>query len=63
MSEISTGAATSRPMKIVRRDHSISPSDRSKIRRLDETKLGAARRALAATGGGLTDGASVSFVI
>ncbi len=61
---MSTGAPTTSAMKIVRRDHSISPSDRSKIRRLDDNEAGRCeRRALAATGGGLTDGASVSFVI
>ena len=31
----STGRPTTRPMKTVRRDQSISPSDRSKIRRLE----------------------------
>ena len=40
MSAMSTGAATSTAMKIVRRDHSISPIDKSKIRRLDVTKPG-----------------------
>ena len=40
MSAMSTGAPTTSAMKIVRRDHSISPSDRSKIRRLDDTKPG-----------------------
>ena len=33
MSAISTGAPTTSTMKIVRRDQSISPSDRSKIRK------------------------------
>jgi hypothetical protein len=51
-------------MKIVRRDHSISPSDKSKMRRLDEMKLGACR-ALTTTGGcELAGGAGgISFVI
>ena len=40
MSAMSTGAATRTAMKIVRRDHSISPIDKSKIRRLDVTKPG-----------------------
>jgi hypothetical protein len=40
MSEIAIGAATTSAIKIVRRDHSISLKDRSKIRKLDATKLG-----------------------
>ncbi len=40
---IRTGAATTRAMKIVRRDQSISPSERSKTRRLAVRKPGGRR--------------------
>src|SRR3954471_22185483 len=40
---IRTGAATTKAMKMVRRDHSISPSDRSNTRKLEATNPGAAR--------------------
>ena len=42
MSAMSTGAPTTSIMKIVRRDQSISLSERSKIRRPDAMKPGAA---------------------
>src|SRR5690242_6380469 len=38
---ITTGAPTTSPMKIVRRDHSISPTDRSKMRSADVRYPGA----------------------
>ena len=60
MSAMRTGAATTSAMKIVRRDHSISPSDKSKMRRLDATRPGG--RGMGATGAA-TEGVGVSFVI
>ena len=57
-----TGAPTTSAMKIVRRDHSISPIERSKMRRLETTKPGA-RRPEAAVRTATGAGGDVSFVI
>jgi hypothetical protein len=45
---IATGAPTTSAMKMVRRDHSISPTDKSKIRRLDEKNAGGRRTGVSA---------------
>jgi hypothetical protein len=42
MRAMNTGAATTSIMKMVRRDHSISPIERSKMRNPDVKKPGAA---------------------
>jgi hypothetical protein len=43
MTAIATGTPTTSAMKIVRRDHNISPSDKSKMRKLEAMNPGARR--------------------